>query len=59
MVLDKLDRHGLALDEVRRDVSAIKADLSGLRERVTQRATLVAALVTLLTVCAAAIVRAL
>jgi hypothetical protein len=59
MVLDRLDRLTLGQDEVKRDVSGIKADLAGMRERVTQRATLVAALVTLLTVCAAAIVRAL
>jgi hypothetical protein len=59
LVMDKLDRLTLGQDELRRDVSGIKSDLAGLKERVNRRATLVAAIVALLTVVAAAIARAL
>jgi hypothetical protein len=59
LVMDKLDRLTLGQDKLREDVSAIKADLAGIKVRVGQKAALVAAIVTLLTVCAAAIVRAL
>ena len=59
LVLDKLDRLTLGQDELRRDVSEMKADLAGIRVQVAQKAALVAALVTILTVCAATIVRAL